>query len=352
MKNRSIMKILMLCDFYGIGQQYQENYLAKYYAKFGHTVTIIASTIEDVRDYYKNKYNKRVKKSEIISENIKIIRLPYSINILYKIRKFGGVRKILIEEKPDMIFVHGIHFNLNDAVWYKRKINENCRIIIDNHSDYSNSAKNWLSLKILNGFIRKRYLHFYKKYIDKIFTIVPEGMKFMNEIYGISYSEMEMLPLGCDYDLCEEVRQKSDKNQLRKNLNIEADDFVIITGGKLNQNKKTDILIDAVRLLNNPKVHLMIFGECDDPSFYQLLKNKAEGLNVHFLGWLNTKEILEMMNIANLAVYPASQSVLWQQSIGMYLPLIIGNYFKQDFEYLNKDNNIIILPLKDINPNA
>ena len=30
----------------------------------------------------------------------------------------------------------------------------------------------------------------------------------MNEIYGISYSEMEMLPLGCDYDLCEEAGKK------------------------------------------------------------------------------------------------------------------------------------------------
>ena len=70
------MKILMLCDFYGIGQQYQENYLAKYYAKFGHTVTIIASTFEDVRDYYTNKYDKKKKTSEIIDKNIKIIRLP------------------------------------------------------------------------------------------------------------------------------------------------------------------------------------------------------------------------------------------------------------------------------------
>jgi len=342
------MKILMLCDFYGIGQQYQENYLTKYYAKLGHSVTLIASTFEDVRDYYNNKYDKRKRKSEIIKENIKIIRLPYSINIFDKIRKYGKVRKILIEEKPDMIFVHGIHFNLSDAAWYKRKINENCRIILDNHSDYSNSANNWLSLKILNGIIRKQYLNFYKKYIDRIFVITPEGMKFMNEVYGISYSEMELLPLGCDYDLCEEVRQKCDKVLIRKKLNIETDDFVIITGGKLNQNKKTDILIDAIKLLNNPKIHLIIFGDCDDPSFIQLLKNKAEGLNVHFLGWLDEQKTIEMMNISDLAVYPACQSVLWQQSIGMYLPLIIGDYFNQDFEYLNKNNNIIVLPKKDI----
>lgn len=339
----------MLCDFYGIGQQYQENYLAKYYAKFGHTVTIIASTFEDVRDYYTNKYDKKKKTSEIIDKNIKIIRLPYSINLIYKIRKYGGVRKILMEEKPDMIFVHGIHFNLNDAAWYKRKINENSRIIIDNHSDYSNTGNNWLSMKILNGIIRKRYLHLYKKYIDKIFIIVPEGMKFMNEVYGISYSEMELLPLGCDYDLCEEVRLKSDKNQLRKNLGIKEDDFVIITGGKLSQNKKTDILIDAVKLLDNPKIHLIIFGDCDDSAYYQLLKNKSGGLNVHFLGWLNTNAILEMMDIADLAVYPGSQSVLWQESIGMHLPLIIGNNKNQNAEYLNLNGNLITFTSENMN---
>ena len=78
------MNILMLCDFFGVGQQYQENYLSKYYKKLGHNVVVVASTFEDIHDYYNNRYKVKKKKNEII-DGTKIIRLSYSINFLGKI---------------------------------------------------------------------------------------------------------------------------------------------------------------------------------------------------------------------------------------------------------------------------
>jgi glycosyltransferase involved in cell wall biosynthesis len=49
-----------------------------------------------------------------------------------------------------------------------------------------------------------------------------------------------------------------------------------------------------------------------------------------------------------VAVFPASQSILWQQAIGMGLPLVVGNTGHQDVSYLNGHDNIVILPNEQI----
>jgi len=347
------MKILMLCDFYGDNIEYQENLLAKYYIKLNHDVTIIASTFRSVFDYYANKYDKDAPKAEYFDKGAKIIRLPYSINYLGKIRKYKNIFPILEKERPDLIFSHDIKFNLLDTVKYK-KINPNCRIIMDCHADYSNSASNWLSLYILHKVIRKYIFDRAKVHISKIFPIVPASASFLNEVYKVPYEIMELLPLGVDLDIANAVIHSKEGIKIRRDLSIPENDIVIFTGGKLTPEKKTDMLINSFFQISNPHLHLIIVG--DTPIEHVRYKDKLLKLcnsnkRIHFVGWVSSVDLYKYMNACDFAVYPASQSVLWQQSIGMGLPLIIGKtvhlndgrIIEQDAEYLNRNNNIIIL---------
>src|SRR5215217_5113534 len=65
-------------------------------------------------------------------------------------------------------------------------------------------------------------------------------------------------------------------------------------------------------------------------------------------GWANKVQVYEHLDMADIAVFPASQSVLWQQAMGMGLPLIVSDRSDlakghQDVSYLNEHGNIIIL---------
>lgn len=345
------MKIVMLQDFFGMECSYQENLLTEYYVKMGYQVTVISSTFESIFDYVNDKHNPRLGKKTEVYKGGKIIRLPYQINILHKLRKHKGVYEILEIEKPDLIFLHDIHLNIAEAARYKKKHSE-CKIIMDFHTDYSNSAKNWVSLNILHKIIRKQILYRYIGCIDKFFPITPPGAEFLNEVYDVPFDRMELLPLGCDYDLSLELMEKVNRNQLKEKFNIKENDFVIISGGKLEPSKKTDLLVEALKMIeNNRKIHLIIFGASrkGEEQYYDNLIETSQNLNTHFTGWLPTEKILELMLIANIAVYPASQSVLWQQSIGMHLPLIVGDTGGQSAEYLNRENNVIVLPKDEIN---
>ena len=43
-----------------------------------------------------------------------------------------------------------------------------------------------------------------------------------------------------------------------------------------------------------------------------------------FAGWVDAVDVYRMMDACDFAVFPASQSVLWQQALAMGLPLIVG----------------------------
>ena len=345
------MKIVMLCDFFDEKLQYQENLLAKYYTKHGHSVVIISSTYNSAFDYYAEKSNKKEHQRHYSYEGYKIYKQKYSLNIFYKLRKLSKVPYILNSEKPDLIFVHDIHLNIFDATNYI-KVNPNCKMIMDYHADYSNSANNWLSINFLHKIIRKKLiLSRNKKYISKIFPVVPTSAQFLNELYDIPYEDMEILPLGSDTDLSMEVMSKSYGLEIRKKLEISKDSFVIFTGGKFNPVKKTELLIDAFHQLNVSDIHLIIVGDASEENkdYKELLLSKINGnVKIHFLGWQSNFDMYKYLNASDLAVFPQSQSVLWQQAISMELPLIVGVLPGSNVDYLNKYNNIIILNKQDI----
>lgn len=341
----------MLCDYYNESLEYQENLLTKYYLKNNHQVTIITSTYESVFDYYAGSHDKKAPQRVYFDKGAKIIRLRYCFNILNKIRRYTSIKGILENEEPDLIFIHDIMPNIIEAVKYIKK-KPNCKMIMDYHADYSNSGKNWLSINILHKIIRKKiYLDRARKYISKIFPVVPASKIFLHEVYNIPFEDMQLLPLGADTDLGAELNRKGWGLAIRNRYNIEEKDFVIFTGGKLEPIKKTELLIEAFFKINNEKVHLFIIGKAsrEHNAYMDYLINISYGNSrIHFVGWLESVEVYKYLDASEIAVFPASQSILWQQAISMGLPLIVGDKGHQSIAYLNRFDNIIILEKKRI----
>jgi 1,2-diacylglycerol 3-alpha-glucosyltransferase len=344
------MKIVMLCDFFDESLEYQENLLVKYYVKHGHEVTVIASTFDSVFDYYADRHDNTRPARTYRHGGAKIVKLRYRYNLLNRLRAYTRIDRILEEEAPDLIFVHDIMLNLPEAVRYVER-HQDCRMIMDYHADYSNSGKNALSLKVLHGVIRKWFLDRARPHLSRIFPIVPAGAQFLHEVYKVPHSEMEILPLGADTDLGNEVRQRQEGRVLRRSLGIPDDALVIFTGGKLAPAKRTELLIEALLRLSSHPLHLVIAGDADagDAAYKQRLVSLAEGRpNIRFAGWLGPVDMYRHLDMADLAVFPASQSIIWQQAIAMGLPLIVGNSGHQDISYLNLHRNIVILDREDI----
>lgn len=344
------MKILMICEFYDTHLEYQENLLAKYYARQGHEVTIITSTIRSIQDYYHDRDRGKGARTEEQTPDARIIRLPFEWNVLHRIKIFSSITPIIEEVQPRLLYFHDIIPNILEGVRYVKRHPE-CAMIMDYHADISNSGANWASRKILHGVVRKYFLDRARPWLRKIYPIVPAGADFLEEYYGVRRSEMELLPLGTDQVFAHKVLASDARQRIRSALGIPDGALAIFTGGKLTPLKRTEDLLMAVNALNDPSVHVIVAGT-GDPVLADYLAQidslSAGRANIHRVGWQDRAGVYDHMAAADVAVFPASQSVMWQQSLGMGLPLIVGEQTAlqrgvQSVGYLNRHNNLIIL---------
>jgi 1,2-diacylglycerol 3-alpha-glucosyltransferase len=347
------MKILMVCEFFDDKLDYQENMLARAFGKADHEVLIIASTITSLQDYVADKDKGKGAPSEIDCDWGRLVRLPFRINLLHRIKQFTSIRPTLEAFKPDLLFFHDIIPNLTEGVRYVRE-HPRCAMIMDYHADASNSGANWLSRKLLHGVFRKKILDHARPYLRKILPVTPGGTEFLSEHYGVPVSEMELLPLGTDQQYAAQISDSDVRHRIRAELGIGADDLVVFTGGKFAPYKRTEDVLAAVSRLNGSAAHAIVVGSADAAhlGYAQHIENlAAENPRLHMVGWQDREGVYAHMAACDIAVFPASQSVLWQQSLGMGLPLILSERSEalrgvQSVGYLNRHDNLIVLDLE------
>ncbi|KMQ65570.1 hypothetical protein ACM46_06720 [Chryseobacterium angstadtii] len=345
------MKILMLCELYIENLEYQENLLVKYYMKHGHEVTVITSTYENVFDYYNNIHDNSKPEKVYYDHGAKIIKLPFKFNFGGKIKKYKNITPIVEEFKPDLLYVHDIMPNMLEMLDYKKR-NPHVKMIMDYHADYSNSGGSWLSVNVLHKIIRRKvYLDPVRKHITKFFPIIPGSGTFLTELYGVREDQMEVLPLGADVDRVQEVKKSGKRTEIRERYGMKDHQKLIFSGGKFTELKRIDLLLKAFNEINDPDLHLIIVGDADaaNQKYKEVLLALAgNNPNIHFTGWISNSEVYEYLSASDLAVFPASQSIVWLQAIASELPLIIGDFGGQSLDYINEFGAVLEMKPNEI----
>jgi glycosyltransferase involved in cell wall biosynthesis len=91
------------------------------------------------------------------------------------------------------------------------------------------------------------------------------------------------------------------KSSLRQKWNIEPEKNVILAVCRLDKNKAVDILINALKSLNQKDVTLLIAGEGPERKSLEALATKlGVRSNVVFLGFRSRAELLELYNLADI----------------------------------------------------
>lgn len=336
------MKILHTClaSFYIDNYGYQENVLPKMHKKQGHDVQILAST----ETYLNGNIMSYLEPSTYFNEDsIKVTRIGYVkiINhfVSRKLRFYKGITKKLNEFKPDIIFLHDVQFlGIFEIIKYLKK-NRNVIVYADGHADFTNSGTNWLSKYILHGIIYKICARKIDNYVNRFYGTLPCRVDFFKHFYEVSNDKVELLVMGVDDDLIKFDKIKNKKEIFSKN-NINEDEFVIISGGKMNEKKRIHHLVNAVVELNNPKLKLILFGVFDE-EVKSIITNNLNHKCIIFLGWLNNVDIHKYLAASDLCVFPGKHSVLWEQAAGIGLPGLFKKIKGHD--HIDMGGNCILL---------
>lgn len=317
------MKICHLClnGPYNEGWNYQENILPKYHVKQGHKVYQIVTP-------YMWEGNKLIVSHDRRYTNeagVEIIRCKAKKGLIggNRFNRYPKVLGLLNEIQPDILFIHDVQcLDITVVVNYLKKHRE-CTTYVDNHSDFSNSARNWLSKNILHKIIWKAMAKRIEPYVRLFYGVLPARVDFLIDMYKLPKDKCKLLVMGADDELVEKNNKPEIRNKIREKYNIKKDDFLIMTGGKIDAFKtQTLLLMEAVRETKPKNVKLIVFGSVDD-NLKAKVDELADGEKVQYIGWIEAKESYAFFAAADLVAFPGRHSVFWEQVVGQGIPMVV-----------------------------
>lgn len=335
------MKVVhvIIANFYKEGYGYQENILPVKHMELGFETYVVTTNDEHpLGTHYIN------------DEGLDVTCLPQNDSLLTRVRylslflkKTKYLYEYLDRISPDIIFVHGLQAidSLVVCKWCKK--HPNVKLYVDQHADYYNTPITKFSTriyyKIVFGYIAKQL----SKFAIKFWGVTPWRVDYLQKVYGVNPTKTGLLVMGGDEKLVDWEHRECIRKDIRLKYNIPDDAFVVITGGKIDITKNIHLLIESAGRLKNNKVFLLVFGSLTDE-----MKDYCMPLfkdNIKYLGWIDSKDVYPYFLSADLAVFPGTHSVLWEQSISCGIPGIFKDW-DGGFSHVDCGGNAILL--KDI----
>lgn len=314
---------------------YQDNLLPKYHKKMGHEVTMITTNTmhkdgqiveTDCADY-------------VLDDGVRVIRLKirsYGQKTLTGLHSRLVVYPYLCELKPDFIFFHGlVSSSIWEAVRYKRKINPDCVIVQDNHLDYNigRTCNTWKE-KIVRAFYRRINKNNIR-YVSKVYGVTPWRKKFAEDYFAIPPDKTDVLIMGADDEKINFSQRDAIRAEFRAKYGVSQQDFLIVTGGKIDKRKKIHLLMEACKAM--PEVKLLVFGQVGEDVKEEFERILRESENIHFVGWVASDRVYDYFFAADLVVFPGQHSVLWEQACAAKVPCVFEAW--EGMDHVNNGGN-------------
>jgi glycosyltransferase involved in cell wall biosynthesis len=347
------MRILHCClaavyvDNFG----YQENILPRIHKSQGHDVMILAST-EILKPGVGHVYTKPACYNN--EDGIPVKRVPYlvcvPVKIAAKLRIYKDILPSIVAFNPDVIFMHDAQTAAVYAIIKYLKHHPQCRLYVDSHTDFVNSAKSWVSKNILHGILYKKYVRKTIPFARRYYGTLPARVAFYRDFYGTPADKTEYLPLGVDDVSTPMSERDCVKKEIREELGINQDDFVIVSGGKLETRKNTTILMQAFNLLSkkDDKLKLLLYGSVSPDISEQFEILKKNNSSIIHIGWVPAKETYKYFFASDLACFPGTHSTLWEEAVGYGIPAIFKLW--DGITQIDLQGNCVLLnePITDV----
>lgn len=320
------MRIVHIClaCFYIEGWGYQENILPKYHAQAGHDVMVLTS------DYMFNSRSEKVVKQERDYVNphgvhVKVLDRTRRYGWYSRFGDFSNVCEELEAFRPDVIFVHGGQFvALKDVVSYCRRY-KTVKLYIDQHADYYNAPVKTFKQKLVSYWIHGYWIRKASKLAQKVWGVTPWRCQYLHEIYGVPENKIDLLVMGGDDALIPFAQAQQIRIQIRQDLGIGEDDFVVVTGGKIDRAKNIHLLAQAVRELKRENLHLIVFGQ-PTTDMEETVEKMAADPRCHCVGWVDSAKVYDYFLASDIAAFPGTHSVLWEQVCACGTPALFKEW--------------------------
>lgn len=258
----------------------------------------------------------------------------------------GIITPDLIQEikdfNPDIIWVWGWSFHSHLKVMrnFKGKI----PIWFRGDSIIGENSKSFKT------FARKLVLTWIYKHIDKAFYVGQRNKEYYLE-FGLNKSQLIRAHHSIDNNRFSalSVNDEIVLQNLKQNLDIKDNDYVILYAGKLEPRKNPGFLESLGKRIEEHEIKLIIVG--NGPLETQLKLELTQSKNVKFLDFQNQTQMPIIYRLANLYLLP-SLSETW--GLGMNEALACGTFVAASkhcggaIDLINQKNGFIFDPKEGV----
>jgi glycosyltransferase involved in cell wall biosynthesis len=320
-----MLKVLHIEDRFHPELGYQLNFFSKYHNPLIDMTILTSGSLsywnrDDGQDL--SAIDEKFEKEN----HVKIIRLKSAFSRKRKANLILlGIRKKIREISPDIIYVHALETWTCLRIFLMPSILNNYIIYTDTHT---------LLNQFNGGIIEKFHMMLLKlimvrkinKRRIKVLYTVEENRLIAENKYGVSPGNIFPCPIGTDLSLY--FYSEPMRDLLRKQFNIENDEVVIIYSGKINGIKKPQLIIDALKLIQDDiagKVRVIMVGAADEKYMHKLLEESRGNnkIKVELIGSVPNSELYKYYSMADFAVFPKENSLSSLDVQACKLPLIM-----------------------------
>ncbi len=224
------------------------------------------------------------------------VNFARSLNLKQNIESYKQMIELLKNEHYDIISCHTPMGGAITRLAFKNLKIKDTRMVYMVHGFHfykGSSPIYWLLF-----YNAEKYL---AKYTDRLITINLDDYeiakkKFKTDVRLVS-------GIGLDVRKFDFKMTENEKQELRKELGIKKDDYVIIYTAELTAEKRQLWLIETLKQLlkDNQKIHILLPGQDSmNGKVHDLVEKLKLKNQIHVLGFRN--DIPKLLNIANLAV--------------------------------------------------
>lgn len=232
-----------------------------------------------------------------------------------------GLFSIINKRKYDCILVHGYQTLTCWLILLSAKIN-GVKIILRGEA-LIKEEKN-LILKFLKSLV----IGFYLKNSDAILYSCSGNYRYWKS-FQLDEKKLFFVPCAVDNNFFLKMKlfYKPKINFIKRKLNINKEDFVIIFPSRFTDRKRPLDLIEAVALSSRKNIVLLFVGDGPNRKKMEEL-SLQKGVRSVFTGFINQKQISKYYSIADIVAiiseYDASPKSL-NEALNFNLPAIVSN---------------------------
>lgn len=298
------MKILYITTVGGT-MPFFKNFI-KELIDIGHTVDLACNEREmPVADYFKEWGCKVFPLS--------CERSPFKVGNLHAVKE---IKQLVLENDYDIVHCHTPIAAACTRIACRKARKNGTKVIYTAHGFHfykGAPALNWIIFYPIEWLCAR--------WTDVLITINKEDYELAQR--RMKAKKIEYVP-GVGIDTERFYETTIDKCNKRRELGIPEDAFLLLSVGELNVNKNHEIVIRALKEIENDQIHYMIAGVGDLEAKLKMVAKECNVDNrVHLLGY--RKDVAELYKAADVFVFPSFReglSVSVMEALASGLPVV------------------------------